>query len=80
MEQYRINEKVHKGKVYIRIEKGMYGLPQAGMLAHKQLKENLAPHGYHPCRATPGLWRHKWREIQFALVVDKRMQSTSLIL
>ena len=26
--------------------------------------------GYYEARTTPGLWRHKWRPIQFFLVVD----------
>eukprot|EP00957_Ditylum_brightwellii_P122781 9362873-Ditylum_brightwellii.AAC.2 len=33
-------------------------------------KERLAEHGYYPVQHTPGLWRHKWRPVQFALVVD----------
>eukprot|EP00957_Ditylum_brightwellii_P105961 8082745-Ditylum_brightwellii.AAC.1 len=35
--QYNLKEKTRKGWVYIRIEKGMYRLPQAGILANKQL-------------------------------------------
>ena len=34
--------------VFIRIEKGMYGLKQAAFLAYKHLKENLAQDGYSP--------------------------------
>lgn len=48
----------------------MYGLPQAGLLAQQQLIRILEPHGYTPCRFTPGLWRHKTLPITFALVVD----------
>ena len=37
--EYNLEEKVHTGGcVYIEIQKGMYGLPQAGMLANKLLK------------------------------------------
>ena len=50
--------------------KGMYGLPQAGKLAHDKLKQHLAPFGYSPCRHTPGLWTHTDRQITFTLVVD----------
>ena len=46
------------------------GLPQAGILANKLLKKCLAPHGYHECKQTPGLWKHTTRPISFALVVD----------
>ena len=63
--------KVHRdGAIYIEIRKGMYGLPQAGMLANKLLKRRLAKHGYYEVRHTPGYWRHVWRPIDFTLVVD----------
>ena len=40
---YDLNTKVKNGYVYIEIQKGMYGLPQAGILANKLLKTRLAP-------------------------------------
>ena len=70
IEQYNLQELEHNGKIYLEIRKGMYGLPQAGILANEQLQRNLKPHGYYPCRYTPGLWRHKTRAITFSLVVD----------
>ena len=69
-QQYNLQEKAKDGKVYTRIEKGMYGLPQAGILANHQLRKNLLPFGYFPCKNTPGLWKHSWRPIKFTLVVD----------
>ena len=48
----------------------MYGLPQAGKIAHGLLKKRLAKAGYHPTQFTPGLWKHVWRPITFNLVVD----------
>ena len=48
----------------------MYGLPQAGKLAHDQLVERLATEGYYPVQFTEGLWRHVWRPLTFTLVVD----------
>lgn len=45
------------GFIYMQIQKGMYGLKQAGKIANNQLKKFLAPHGYRPTR-TPGLWKH----------------------
>ena len=47
--EYNLKGKVHiDGYVYIEIQKGMYGLPQAGMLANKQLlKWQLAKYGYY---------------------------------
>jgi hypothetical protein len=59
-----------QGFVYIRIEKGMYGLPQSGILANKLLARRLAKHGYYQTRHTPGLWRHVTCPLQFVLVVD----------
>ena len=58
------------GYAYVEIRKGMYGLPQAGILANKLLQKRLANHGYYPTKHTPGLWRHKTRPISFTLVVD----------
>ena len=56
--------------MYIEIQKGMYGLPQAGMLANKLLKRLLTKHGYYEVRHTPGYGCHTWRPIDFMLVVD----------
>ena len=30
----------------------------------------LEKYGDYEARTTPGLWRHKWRPIQFCLIVD----------
>ena len=54
----------------MRIDLGMYGLPQAGILANKLLAKRLATAGYYQCQYTPGLWRHVWRPVTFCLVVD----------
>jgi hypothetical protein len=43
---YQLQEKILDGYVYMEICKGMYGLPQAGILANKLLKERLVHHGY----------------------------------
>jgi hypothetical protein len=42
IEKYDLNELAQDGKVYIEIQKGMYGLPQAGILANELLHHNLA--------------------------------------
>ncbi len=70
IEAYNLLPKVYKDQIYVEIRRGMYGLPQAGILANQLLTKRLAPHGYEQCRHTPGLWRHKWRPILFSLVVD----------
>ena len=48
----------------------MYGLPQAGILANKLLKEHLAKHGYNELKHTPGLFKHETRPVSFTLVVN----------
>jgi hypothetical protein len=48
----------------------MYGLPQAGILANKLLKNRLARHGYNEQPHTPGLWKHDSRSIWFNLAVN----------
>jgi hypothetical protein len=69
--EYKLQNLVDdQGNVYAIVEKGMYGLPQAGILANKALRERLEPHGYYEAYHTPGLWRHKTRPTKFALVVD----------
>ncbi len=29
----------HNGTIYMKVQKGMYGLPQAGILAHRLLEQ-----------------------------------------
>jgi hypothetical protein len=48
----------------------MYGLPQAGILANKLLKEQLAHHGYFEQPHTLGLWKHVTRLVWFNLCVE----------
>jgi hypothetical protein len=56
--------------VYIEVQKGMYGLLQAGILANQLLSHCPAIHGYHQTKFTPGIWRHNNHPIQFTLVMD----------
>jgi len=70
IDQYNLLPLVSDGHIYIEVQKGMYGLPQAGILANQLLARRLAIHGYHQTKFTPGLWRHVTRPIQFTLVVD----------
>ena len=69
-EQYDLDNKAYQGHVWLEIRKAIYGLPQAGILANKQLRTRLAKHGYFEVNHTPGLWRHVTRPVQFSLVVD----------
>ena len=58
------------GYVYCEIQKRMYGLPQAGIIAQQLLEKRLAKVGYHQSNIVPGLWTHEMRDICFTLVVD----------
>ena len=60
---YDLTCKAKNGFVYMEIQRGMYGLPQSGILANKLLKERLAEHGYHELPHTPGLFKHKTRPV-----------------
>ena len=67
------------GFVYVKIVKGMYGLKQAGIIAHKALIHHLSPFRYHPYHHTPDLWQHETRDTIFTLVVnDFAIKYTSL--
>ena len=71
IKQYNLLEKVDKkGYVITRVEKGMYGLPYAGIIAQELLEKRLAEHGYRQSKTTPGFWKHDYRPICFSLVVD----------
>jgi hypothetical protein len=70
IEHCRLSKKTVDGYVYMEIRKGMYGLPQAGILANKLLKLCLARHGYFKQPHMPGLWKCASRPIWFNLWVD----------
>jgi hypothetical protein len=59
IDHYQPNNKVLKDYVYMEIRKGMYGLPQAGILANKLLKKRLTKYGYLEQPHTPGLFSHE---------------------
>ncbi len=64
------NKATSDGCLYIKIQKGMYGLPQVGILMQELLEQHLNKHSYHQSPITPGLWRHDYRPISFTLCVD----------
>jgi hypothetical protein len=71
IENYKLREIVMEdGYVYCEIQKGMHGLPQAGIIAQELLQERLAKVGYHQSQIISGLWTHKTRNICFTLVVN----------
>jgi hypothetical protein len=52
VQKYNLNALAVDGWVYIDIQKGMYSLKQAGLLANQLLQTRLAPFGYYPARHT----------------------------
>jgi hypothetical protein len=52
VEQYDLKDKVTKeGYVYVQISHGMYGLPQAGMIAQQLLKNGSTHRGTHKAQS-----------------------------
>jgi hypothetical protein len=65
---YKLNDLVNANSfVSIKIQKGMYGLPQAGILVQELFKKRLSKHGYCQSPITPGLWQHNFCPISFTL-------------
>ncbi len=60
--EYNLRKKVSKdGYVYVKIQKGMYGLPQSGILAQELLEKQWNKHSYSQSKAVPGLRTLIWR-------------------
>jgi hypothetical protein len=70
IDEYKLTGLDHDGWIYFKICQGCYGLPQAGILANNRLHSRLKAKGIYEAASTPSLWRHKWRPIQFCLIVD----------
>ena len=52
--QYHLlNIATTNGYVYYKIHQGMYGLPQAGIIAQELLAKRLKEHGYNQSETTP---------------------------
>ena len=66
----KISSKIYKEFIYMKIVRGMYGLPQAGILANKLSKKRLKEYDLFEVPHTPGLCAHKTRPIWFTLCVD----------
>jgi hypothetical protein len=59
IDKYHLQEKATEaGHIYIEANKGMYGLPQAGLIANQLLEKQLNEHGYQQSKLVPGLWKH----------------------
>ena len=53
--EYNVSEFEHEGEMYVKINKGMYGLVQEGLLVNKLLTKILAKHGFNQTSHTLGL-------------------------
>ena len=69
-EQYNLDGFNDNGWIYTRVDKGMYGLPQADRVALDHLLPILQAAGYKEAGRIPGLFRHTHNDIVFTLVVD----------
>jgi hypothetical protein len=70
VQQYNLDKIAVNGKILAEVRGGMYGLKQAGKIAHDDLKQHLKPYGYQPVQFTPGLWKHNTSGLTFTLIVD----------
>ena len=71
IEQYDLMALVKQdGYIYCEISRGMYGLPQAGLIVQELLEKRLGGYGYHQSKIVNGFWKHKTRPICFCLVID----------
>ena len=55
IDKYNLHDKFKNDFIYLRIIRGMYGLPRAGILANKLLRSHLEPFGYYEVTHTLGL-------------------------
>ena len=68
--EYNLHEKVTPdGWIYMKIVRGMYGLPQTGSLGHDLLETWPNKQGYFQGKIVPELWKHPNIPIKFTLVV-----------
>jgi hypothetical protein len=60
IDKYDLTNKVnHSGNVHCKVRRGMYGLPQAGIIVQELLEECLLAAGYPQSKITPGYWKHE---------------------
>ncbi|KAL7482298.1 hypothetical protein ACHAW6_007977 [Cyclotella cf. meneghiniana] len=76
---YKLQKKATlEGFVCVEIQKGMYGLPQAGLLAQELLEKRLNEKGFRQLTFTPGLWTHSSKQVQFTQNMWEKKQHSSL--
>jgi hypothetical protein len=68
--EHRYKEFFVNDMLYFQVNKGMYGLPKAGLLAQNRLIAYTAEHEYTQSDVVPCLFRHATNGVSFVLVVD----------
>ncbi|KAL7478060.1 hypothetical protein ACHAW6_003843 [Cyclotella cf. meneghiniana] len=71
-----------KGMVYLKVTKGMYGLPQAGLLAYKLLEKRLNKHGYFQSKIIPGLWNKppaQSHSLSLSMILESNTSERSML-
>ena len=69
-DRYKLEDKVHQGFVYVKINRGMYGLKEAASLAYQQVTDHLRTFGYTPIPGSPSIFKHTTQKTKFCLCVD----------
>ncbi len=78
IEHYKLHDvATPDGYVYCEIRKGMYGLPQAGIIAQELLAKRLKEHGYSQSETTPGLWNYS-KEYCFQNICQEHPKDTKI--
>jgi len=70
IQEHNLEGLCEEGYYYVEVSKGIYGLPQAGLLAQQKLIRLLKKHGYKMMPNTPCLFKHESKDVIFSLVVD----------
>ena len=70
MKKHKLHALVHNDAVVMKLNKGIYGLKQAGRLAQLRLISHLADNGYFPAANSTCLFKHVTNGTIFTLVVD----------
>jgi hypothetical protein len=70
IEEFQLEAYLIDGYYYFEVMKGMYGLPQSGLLAQQRLIKHLEKSEYIQSTVVPCLFNHPSNGVTFVLVVD----------
>jgi len=70
MRRFNLDQYITKGVVYFHVNKRMYDLKQAGLLANKGIVEHLAKDDYIKSKYVPCLFVSKDKSTAFCLIID----------